>query len=114
MSAPDGCERKARFVDFLRRVREGERLVITLHGEPVAELRPIDSALEPLDARLRRLERYGLPVRTAWDFLPLVDCVGNCVESGRRNGAWPPTSRSTTGCSTRPSASADGAPSGKP
>ena len=72
MTASAELDRKARFVDFLRRVREGERLLITLHGEPVAELRPVDTAAESLDARLRRLERHGLPVRTAWDFRPLA------------------------------------------
>lgn len=35
-------EAKAKFSALLRRVRDGESITITWHGEPVAELRPID------------------------------------------------------------------------
>lgn len=33
--------------DVLRRVRDGERVVVTVHGEPVAELVPPRSAKRP-------------------------------------------------------------------
>lgn len=50
-------ELKIRLGTYLRRVRRGQRLVITDRGQPVAELRPIggeagiDSALAGLEAR---------------------------------------------------------------
>ena len=50
---------KARFSELLRRVRNGERVVITSHGEPVAELRPIEKREEALDERIARLQREG-------------------------------------------------------
>ena len=50
---------KARFSELLRRVRNGERVVITSHGEPVAELRPIEKREESLEERIARLQREG-------------------------------------------------------
>jgi prevent-host-death family protein len=50
-------ELKVRLGRYLRRVRQGQRLVVTDRGEPVAELRPIggsagfDSVLAALEAR---------------------------------------------------------------
>lgn len=35
-------EAKARFSEVLRRVREGRTITVTYHGEPVAEIRPLD------------------------------------------------------------------------
>lgn len=35
-------EAKAHFSEVLRRVREGRVITVTYHGEPVAEIRPID------------------------------------------------------------------------
>lgn len=52
-------EAKAKFSELLRKVRQGGRVVITSHGKPVAELRPIETAVETLDERLVRLEREG-------------------------------------------------------
>ncbi len=52
-------EAKARLSELLRRVRAGERIVITSHGEPVAELRPIEEKTETLDERFERLKREG-------------------------------------------------------
>jgi prevent-host-death family protein len=55
----------ARFSELVRRVRErGERITITYHGEPVAEIRPI----EPTEgdgwaARLQELEQRGALLR---------------------------------------------------
>ncbi len=37
---------RARFAELLRRVAAGERFVITRSGEPVAELRPVEEALD--------------------------------------------------------------------
>ena len=35
-------EAKARFSEVIRMVREGRTVIVTYHGEPVAEVRPID------------------------------------------------------------------------
>ncbi|WP_405280982.1 type II toxin-antitoxin system Phd/YefM family antitoxin [Gaopeijia maritima] len=35
-------EAKSRFSEVMRIVREGRSVVVTYHGEPVAEIRPID------------------------------------------------------------------------
>ena len=37
-------EAKARLSALVRQVREGQSVVITVHGEPAAELRPIERA----------------------------------------------------------------------
>lgn len=52
-------EAKTKFSELLRKVRQGERVVITYHGEPVAEVRPIEKATETFEERLARLEREG-------------------------------------------------------
>jgi antitoxin (DNA-binding transcriptional repressor) of toxin-antitoxin stability system len=57
---------------YLRRVREGQRIVVTERGRPVAELRGLGEGEEGLDARLRRLEVAGLvsrPTRSSLDRL---------------------------------------------
>lgn len=52
-------EAKARFSELLRRVREGRVVTITYHGEPVAEVRPLESA-GGTEARLERLRERGV------------------------------------------------------
>ena len=60
-------EAKARFSELVRRVRErGDTVVVTYHGEPVAEIRPIARPNEDtLPARLARLEEQGILQRAA-------------------------------------------------
>lgn len=55
-------ELKVRLGRYLRRVRQGHRLVVTDRGEPVAELRPI-GAEAGADAVLAKLEARGAVVR---------------------------------------------------
>ncbi len=52
---------KAKLSALVRQVREGRSIIITLHGEPAAELRPIDRAARrpSLDERLAQLELRG-------------------------------------------------------
>ncbi len=50
-------ELKTRLGTYLRRVRAGQRIVVTERGSPVAELRRLDDGL---DARLARLQAAGL------------------------------------------------------
>jgi prevent-host-death family protein len=49
---------KARFSELMRQVREGRSVLITYHGKPVAELRPLPTA-EGLESRVRRLRASG-------------------------------------------------------
>ncbi|MBK8250112.1 MAG: type II toxin-antitoxin system prevent-host-death family antitoxin [Gemmatimonadetes bacterium] len=55
-------EAKARLSALVRQVREGHTIVITVHGVPAAELRPIDPERKPqsLDERLAELRALGL------------------------------------------------------
>lgn len=50
---------KARFSELLRKVRSGRTVTITYHGEPVAELRPIDRS-GGTEARIEYLAERGL------------------------------------------------------
>lgn len=50
---------KAHFSAIIRQVREGRSVVVTLHGTPVAEIRPVDGPGEGLEARLAELESRG-------------------------------------------------------
>jgi prevent-host-death family protein len=60
-------EAKARFSELVRRVRErGDTVVVTYHGEPVAEIRPISRPNQAtLPARVQRLTEQGILVPAA-------------------------------------------------
>ena len=62
-------ELKTRLGTYLRRVRQGQTLVVTDRGQPIAELRPLhtDSGLE---AVLSVLEARGLVTRARKRSLP--------------------------------------------
>jgi prevent-host-death family protein len=60
-------EAKARLSALVRRVREGARVIITVHGEPAAELRPIEPEGTGLAERLDRLAQRGVVVRRKAD-----------------------------------------------
>ncbi|HRC87782.1 MAG TPA: type II toxin-antitoxin system prevent-host-death family antitoxin [Thermoanaerobaculia bacterium] len=53
-------ELKNRLGTYLRRVRQGEVILVTEHGRPVAELRPIASGETGVQAQLAELARGGL------------------------------------------------------
>ena len=54
-------ELKSRLSEYLRAVREGERVIVTDRGEPVAAIAPPDAAdVRSLDPRLGGLVRRGL------------------------------------------------------
>lgn len=63
-------EAKARFSEVIRRVREGQRIIVTYRGEEVAELRPIERRPETLVERLATLEEEGVVQRTGGRWLP--------------------------------------------
>ncbi len=50
-------ELKARLGKYLRTVREGQTVIVTDRGEPIAELRPIQ---DELDRKLAKLRAKGL------------------------------------------------------
>jgi len=56
-------EAKAKLSAIIRRVREGRSAVVTLHGEPVAEIVPIAGAGKDLAARVEQLAERGIIVR---------------------------------------------------
>ncbi len=56
-------EAKAKFSEVLRQVREGRSVTISYHGEPVAEIRPLQQTDETVAARLQHLEERGVVIR---------------------------------------------------
>lgn len=54
---------------YIRVVRAGETIIVTEHGEPVAELRPLRSATE-LDGRLDAMVAAGLLTRGSGEARP--------------------------------------------
>ena len=53
-------ELKNRLGTYLQRVREGVTILVTDHGRPVAELRPIAEGSTDLEERLGELAAQGL------------------------------------------------------
>lgn len=55
-------EAKAKLSAIIRRVREGHCVIVTLHGEPVAEIRPAESAsaTEGVERRMAQLAEQGM------------------------------------------------------
>jgi prevent-host-death family protein len=51
-------EAKARFSELLKQVRDGRVITVTWHGEPVAEIRPIERR-SGTAARIQWLESQG-------------------------------------------------------
>jgi prevent-host-death family protein len=56
-------ETKAKLSAIIRRVREGHSVIVTLHGEPVAEIRPVEPAETGFESRLAQLAERGILVR---------------------------------------------------
>ena len=52
-------EAKAKLSALVRQVREGRSVIITLRGEPVAELRPIAKAKQTFEERVADLTAKG-------------------------------------------------------
>lgn len=57
-------ETKAKLSAIVRMVREGNTVVVTLHGNPVAEIRPIESKGSGLKGRMDDLADRGVLVRS--------------------------------------------------
>ncbi len=56
-------EAKAKFSEVLRQVREGKTVTVSYRGEPVAEIRPVETPAQTLEERIRDLELRGVVVR---------------------------------------------------
>ncbi len=56
-------EAKAKLSALVKMVRAGRRLVITVHGQPAAELRPVEAEGKGLKDRLAQLADRGVLVR---------------------------------------------------
>ena len=56
---------KAKLSAIIRRVREGHSVIVTVHGEPVAEIRPAESvaAGDGVERRLAQLAERGVLLR---------------------------------------------------
>ncbi len=85
-------ELKTRLGTYLRRVREGECIVVTERGTPVAELRSLEPDSDGLQARLARLSAEGLvaqPTRRAVEpFRPIRGrgaSVAEAIAEGRED-----------------------------
>jgi prevent-host-death family protein len=56
-------EAKAKLSAIIRQVREGRYVLVTVHGEPVAEIRPLAREEGDLDGRVAQLTERGILVR---------------------------------------------------
>jgi len=56
-------EAKSQFSALVRKVREGHRVVITVHGQPAIEMRAVEPAPSSLAQKLEQLEERGVLVR---------------------------------------------------
>jgi prevent-host-death family protein len=63
---------KARLSEILRKVRGGQRVGISYHGELVAEVTPVERPHGGLSERLQRLEKEGVivPARVEGQAIP--------------------------------------------
>jgi prevent-host-death family protein len=69
-------EAKAKFSEIVRAVRErGDTITISYHGEPVAEMRPIESAGTPAGKRIAELEASGVLVPAEVEKVRLPDPI---------------------------------------
>jgi len=66
---------KDRLSEYLRRVRAGERVVVSHRGRPIAELAPIDNDDLSPEERLARLEEAGEVRRGSGAPLPRVSSL---------------------------------------
>ena len=58
-------EAKARFSEVIRKVRAGQRVVISYRGEEIAEIRPLENRAASLEKTLAQLEDQAVLGRGA-------------------------------------------------
>jgi prevent-host-death family protein len=67
-------EAKAKFSEILRKVKAGQRVIISYRGEEVAEIRPLETP-RSLEASLQQLEADGIlspPIRRQGRLTPVA------------------------------------------
>ncbi len=64
-------EAKAKLSAIVRRVREGHTVVVTVHGRPAVEIRPVAAEAGDLATRLDALTEHGVLVEAADSQAPL-------------------------------------------
>ena len=73
-------EAKSQLSAIVRRVREGDSVVVSVHGHPVAEIRPVSPAATGLEARYHDLVARGVitPAKKGppFDFKPIARRAG--------------------------------------
>lgn len=79
-------ETKAKLSAIIRRVREGHRVLVTVHGNVVAEIRPVDAPGQGLDRHLDQLAERGILVRPGEEQAP-ASRHGALRQVARRPGA---------------------------
>ena len=57
-------EAKAKFSEVIRRVRDGETVVVSYRGDPVAEIEPVAPPTSSQEERIKELERRGVLIRS--------------------------------------------------
>ena len=84
MATVGARELKTRLGTYLRRVREGQRILVTDRGIPVAELSGLGAGNETREGRLQRLEAAGLVSRPARGLLEPLRAVRSSGASAAR------------------------------
>jgi prevent-host-death family protein len=72
-------EAKAKFSEILRKVKAGQRVIISYRGEQVAEIRPIEAPPPSLEVSLKQLQADGIiapPKRRKGNLKPIVRHTG--------------------------------------
>ena len=72
-------EAKARFSEILRKVRNGETVLVSYRGKEVAEIRPVREKELTTEEKLKRLEERGVIVRgrgSVKDLKPIANRPG--------------------------------------
>jgi prevent-host-death family protein len=64
-------EAKARFSAIVRQVRQGQPVIVTVHGKPAVEIRAVADSGEDLEARLTTLVDRGILIRPPTQASPL-------------------------------------------
>jgi len=72
-------EAKTRFGELLREVENGETIIVTRHGFPVARLSPMDKEADDAAAAIEELHRYRREHRPTLGGMSIRDLV----EEGR-------------------------------
>jgi prevent-host-death family protein len=58
MKSVGAYEAKTRFAELLREVENGETIIVTRHGLPVARLSPMEKEADDVAAAIEELHRY--------------------------------------------------------